>query len=74
MHAKGQHEFCPSSATAANAQSGAVNPSRQTNPSTTNVVAAINDVHSDLKADIADLKTDVGKLLHHYGIVSGNTP
>ena len=46
----------------------------QANPSTANIVTAISDVHADLKADIAGLKTDVGKLLHHFGIVSGNTP
>lgn len=27
-----------------------------------------------IKADVSELKTDVGKLLHHFGIVSGGQP
>ena len=31
----------------------------QANPSAANIVTAISDVHTDLKADVADIRTDV---------------
>ena len=45
------------------------------------VVAAIKAVHEDLsaeisgmKAEMTDMKADVAKLLHHFGLVSGGSP
>ena len=46
-----------------------------------NIVDAISDMHEELSGDVATLKTemagiktDVAKLLHHFGIASGGSP
>ena len=57
-------------------------------PTMSNIVDAISDMHEELSGDVATLKTDVTtlktdmagvktdveKLLHHFGIASGGSP
>ena len=53
----------------------------KTQPTIANVVDAISELHTevtadlkDLKEDVGHLKEDVGKLLDHFGLVSGDPP
>ncbi len=51
------------------------------NPTNANLAEAVGDMRdeytdavAEIKADLKVLKTDVGKLLHHFGLTSGSPP
>ena len=47
------------------------------NPTNANLADAMSDMHSvmvEVQGAVATLKGDVGKLLHHFGLVSGEMP
>ena len=43
-------------------------------PTVANAVSAIEAMHDDMVSEFQVLKGDVGKLLHHFGLVSGDQP